>query len=213
MILTLNFISASIIALPLIVGVLFLFRLSNSTKLFFTYVVINLLIQLGLKILANYSNNNVWLVNVSAITDLVFCLVFINYFYFKLSHKKIISVSLISTVLIVIINSFLGWGSIVKSTFIGAELLSLIMVLTGLLHLTKQKGNTPSFYFWILIPLSLYFSVSILVFLAMELGIENSNQNLFVFYLYLFPIVNILAYCCYAIAFFLDARPKLNPRN
>jgi hypothetical protein len=153
------------------------------------------------------------MVNVSAINDLVFCLAFINYFYFKLSYKKIIAVSLISTVLIVIINTLLGWGNIVKSTFIGAELLSLIMVLTGLLHLTKQKRNAPSFYYWILIPLSLYFSVSILVFLAMELGIDNNNQNLFVFYLYLFPIINIAAYCCYAIAFYLDARPKLNPRN
>lgn len=194
-------------------GVLFLFRLNNSTKIFFTYVVTNLLIQLGMKILANNSINNVWLVNLSAITDLVFCLAFINYFYFQLSHKKIITVSLILTVLFVIVNTLLGWGNIVKSTFIGAELLSLIMVLTGLLHLTKQKRNTPTFYFWILIPLSLYFSVSILVFLAMELGIENRNQNLFVFYLYLFPIVNIAAYFCYAIAFYLDARPKLNPRN
>lgn len=213
LILNLDIISTYCIAFPIFIGVLYLFRLTNSTKIFFSYIVFNTLIQLGLKLLASNSINNVWLVNVSALSDVLFCLFFINSFYLKYSVKKIIITSIFLTLFFGLINTLLGWSNIVKFTFIASELLSLILVLAGFLHLTKEKKSIPSFYFWILIPLSLYFSVSILVFLAIDLGIENNNQNLFVFYDYLYPIVNILAYCSYAVAFYLDARPKLNPRH
>lgn len=194
-------------------GVLCFFKLSTTLKTFFGFVVCNTAIQIGLKALAFNGIENIWLINLSALSDLLFCYFFINSIYLKISLNKSINISVMIVFIYSLTNTFFGWGNIVKLTFLGSEFIALILVLSALVYCTKNFINTNHYLFLILIPFSLYLASVILVFLAFDIGIETKNQNLFVFYDYLFPIVNIMAYCCYAIAFYLDARPKYNPCN
>ena len=210
---SLDIISSFIIGLPLIAGALLLSKISTSAKYFFSFIITNCVFQITLQALAFYDIENIWLINLSALFDLILCLFFINSIFLVCPNRNIMQFSTLLTIVFIAINTYFGWDQIVKSTFLGSEFIALILVLFSLVYITKYNVTTSHYIFLILVPLSLYLASIILVFLAFDIALDNNNQSLFVFYYYALPIINIAAYGCYAIAFYLDARPKLNPRN
>ena len=210
---SLDIISSCSFALPFVLGVLLFFKVSTPVKYFYGFIAANSVVQIALHILANNGHENIWLINVSALTDLLFIFYFINSIYFKLSFKRSITISAITIFIFFLTNTNYGWDTIVKLTFLGSEFITLILVLSALIYCIKNFNIMSQYLYLILIPLSIYLASVILVFLAYDLAVESKNENLFIFYQYLFPIINIAAYSCYAIAFYLDARPKLNSRN
>jgi hypothetical protein len=193
--------SALSIVSPVIAGILFnKVKFSSAFLPIFTIFIT----QLAVTILRFNHLNNLWAINLFSIfTTIAFALYIIR----SLKKVNIISLALsalLFAVIMALLNTYFGWFTLNKATYLSNNFVVIAISSWGLIHLLKRELSGQLLkqpIFWIIIGALFYFTLSTLIFSSLDIGLISNNEQLTFIYLYIHPYINIVANLLYTVAF------------
>lgn len=209
---SLIYISALSILLPILAGLFCYKFLTFSEKLFLYFMGIGAITEIVLHILVTFHINNHFIVNIYILLEFILILfilaTWIGEFSIKIPFKLIIAGFVLYWGINVLIN---GIGLFMGPLAIAAH--AILVILSGLL-LTQLMLHTDSplfknLRFWIASGVLIYFSTGIIRSAILSLFVDNNNLFLSTWYSNLHSGVNISGSLLYSIGF-LCKLPKTN---
>ena len=150
-------------------------RFGEAFKTYTYYLFLLVIVQLAMEILVSFVINNLYLIHVYFIGQLIL----LGLFYKKLlqnpSQKKIITISMITGLLVLIVQYVLDPGLFFKFNLFEIAVTSLLVVFFALLYLYNMLTETKKYYY-ITIGLIIYLLASTVLFLVGNLTLGLSKE-------------------------------------
>lgn len=172
------------------------------------------LLQLGLQYLSSMGQSNIWLANFSTIIITSLFLGFYARILFRLKIKARLLLFILAVITLTSFISISGWLKIDKMFFLTSDLLiSLLSVLVLFQTLKENVFLLKKSVFWIAVASFFHYTITTLIFSALDLGLVNNSKELTQIYITFHPIVNITTNLLYTVAFLCQWKPKTLPSS
>lgn len=195
-------ISAFSVVLPLIAGVLFYSVFKTNIRLIYYFLMIALFQGLIIYLAENHINN-LWVINLTFLLGSAYYsyVIIAGVFNSNLKLSLLILTYLISGL---IINSYFGWYSLQRITYLSNNLCIILISLLGLIRLIKVDSKGMLFNYpitWFIVSSLLYYTCNILIFSSLDIGLLDSESQLTFIYTNIHPYINIFTNLVYTFAF------------